>query len=69
MDNKELERIYNDTYRSVYWTAMSLLKNETDAKGQKIPFLVIKLSVLSDVLYDRGPLSETGDALIPSFAY
>ena len=32
MDNKELERIYNDTYRSVYWTAMSLLKNEADAE-------------------------------------
>ena len=32
MDNKELERIYNDTYRSVCWTAMSLLKNEADAE-------------------------------------
>ena len=32
MDNKELERIYNDTYRSLYWTAMSLLKNEADAE-------------------------------------
>lgn len=32
MDNKELEKIYNDTYRSVYWTAMSLLKNEEDAQ-------------------------------------
>ena len=32
MDNKELEKIYNDTYRSVYWTAMSLLKDEDDAQ-------------------------------------
>ena len=32
MDNKELEKIYNDTYRSVYWTAMSLLKDEEDAQ-------------------------------------
>ena len=32
MDNKELEKIYNDTYRSVYWTAMSLLKNEDEAQ-------------------------------------
>lgn len=40
-----------------------------DTKGQKIPLLVIKQSVLSDVLYDRVPLSETGDALITSFVY
>ncbi len=32
MDNKELEKIYNDTYRSVYWTAMSLLKDEEEAQ-------------------------------------
>ena len=32
MDNKELEKIYNDAYRSVYWTAMSLLKDEDEAQ-------------------------------------
>lgn len=32
MTNKELEKIYNEAYRSVYWTAMSLLKNEDDAE-------------------------------------
>jgi len=30
--NQELEQIYNDSYRAVYWTAMSLLKNEADAE-------------------------------------
>ena len=32
MANQELEKIYNEAYRSVYWTAMSLLKNEDDAE-------------------------------------
>ena len=32
MTDKELERIYNEAYRAVYWTAMSLLKNEADAE-------------------------------------
>ena len=32
MTGKELEQIYNDSYRAVYWTAMSLLKNEADAE-------------------------------------
>ena len=32
MTNQELEKIYNEAYRSVYWTAMSLLKNEDDAE-------------------------------------
>ena len=32
MTNQELEKIYNDSYRAVYWTAMSLLKNEADAE-------------------------------------
>ena len=31
MTDKELEKIYNEAYRAVYWTAMSLLKNEDDA--------------------------------------
>ena len=32
MTDKELERIYNEGYRAVYWTAMQLLKNESDAE-------------------------------------
>lgn len=32
MTENELERIYNEAYRSVYWTAFSLLKNEADAE-------------------------------------
>jgi len=31
MTDKELEQIYNEAYRAVYWTAMALLKNEADA--------------------------------------
>ncbi|MBR6476678.1 MAG: sigma-70 family RNA polymerase sigma factor [Lachnospiraceae bacterium] len=32
MTDKELEQIYNEAYKAVYWTAMSLLKNEADAE-------------------------------------
>ena len=32
MTDKELEKIYNEAYKAVYWTAMSLLKNENDAE-------------------------------------
>ena len=32
MTDKELEQIYNESYKAVYWTAMSLLKNEADAE-------------------------------------
>ena len=32
MTNKEFEKIYTEAYRSVYWTAFSLLKNEADAQ-------------------------------------
>ena len=32
MTDKELEKIYNEAYRAVYWTAMSLLRNEADAE-------------------------------------
>ena len=32
MTEKELENIYNEAYRPVYWTAFSLLKNEQDAE-------------------------------------
>ncbi|MBP5187311.1 MAG: RNA polymerase sigma factor, partial [Clostridiales bacterium] len=32
MTGNELEKIYNEAYRAVYWTAFSLLKNEDDAQ-------------------------------------
>ncbi len=32
MTEKELEQIYNQAYKPVYWTAMSLLRNEDDAE-------------------------------------
>ena len=32
MTDKELEQIYNEAYKAVYWTAFSLLKNEADAE-------------------------------------
>ena len=32
MTEQELEMIYNEAYRAVYWTAMSLLKNEEEAE-------------------------------------
>ena len=32
MTNEELERIYYESYKAVYWTAMSLLHNEEDAE-------------------------------------
>ena len=32
MTDQELEKIYNEAYRAVYWTAFSLLKNEDDAQ-------------------------------------
>jgi len=32
MTNQELEKIYSEAYRAVYWTAFSLLKNEEDAQ-------------------------------------
>lgn len=34
MTDKELEKIYNEAYRAVYWTAMSFLKNEADAEDK-----------------------------------
>ncbi len=32
MTRKELEQIYNEAYKAVYWTAMALMKNEADAE-------------------------------------
>jgi len=32
MTDRELEQIYGEAYKAVYWTAMALLKNEADAE-------------------------------------
>ena len=32
MTDRELEQIYNEAYKAVFWTAMALLKNEADAE-------------------------------------
>ena len=32
MTNQELEKLYNEAYKAVYWTAFSILKNEEDAE-------------------------------------
>ncbi|MCR5035562.1 MAG: sigma-70 family RNA polymerase sigma factor [Clostridia bacterium] len=32
MTEKELEKIYNEAYKAVYWTAMQFLKNEADVE-------------------------------------
>ena len=32
MTQQELEKLYNDTYKAVYWTAFSLLKNKEEAE-------------------------------------
>ena len=32
MTGKELEQIYNEAYKAVYWTAMAFMKNEADAE-------------------------------------
>ena len=35
MTDRELEQIYNEAYKAVYWTAMALLKNEADSIEDK----------------------------------
>ena len=32
MTEKELEKLYNEAYKAVYWTALSILKNKEDAE-------------------------------------
>ena len=32
MTGKELEQVYNEAYKAVYWTAMAFMKNEADAE-------------------------------------
>jgi len=47
--DKELERIYNEAYRAVYWTAMQLLKNEADAEDVVQDSFIAFIESYSDI--------------------
>ena len=49
MTGEELEMIYNEAYRAVYWTAMSLLKNEADAEDVVQDTFVAFIESYSDI--------------------
>ena len=53
MTAKELEKIYTEAYKAVYWTAMALLKNETDAEDVVQDTFVSFMESYSD-LEDTG---------------
>ena len=56
MTAKELEKIYTEAYKAVYWTAMALLKNETDAED------VVQDSFVS-FMESYSDLEDTGRAV------
>ena len=56
MTEKELENIYNEAYRPVYWTAFSLLKNEQDAED------VVQDTFISFIT-NYSDLKDTGKAV------
>lgn len=56
MTEKELENIYNEAYRPVYWTAFSLLKNEQDAED------VVQDTFISFIT-NYGDMKDTGKAV------
>lgn len=49
MNDKELERIYNESYKAVYWTAISLLKNEEDAEDVVQDTFVTLIEAYDDI--------------------
>ena len=49
MTGKELEQIYNEAYKAVYWTALSLLKNESDAEDVVQDTFVSFIEAYSDM--------------------
>ena len=62
MDNKELEKIYEESYRAVYWTAMSLLKDEDEAQDivqETYLALISSYSTLKDKEKVYGWLKKT----------
>ncbi len=56
MTDKELEHIYNEAYRPVYWTAYSFLKNEQDAED------VVQDTFISFIT-SYGDLKDTSKAV------
>ena len=56
MTDKELEHIYNEAYRPVYWTAFSFLKNEQDAED------VVQDTFISFIT-SYGDLKDTSKAV------
>ncbi|MBO4637051.1 MAG: sigma-70 family RNA polymerase sigma factor [Clostridiales bacterium] len=55
MTDNELEKIYNEAYRAVYWTAMSFLKNEADAED------IVQDSFIS-FIKNYSEMDDTGKA-------
>ena len=49
MTDKELEQIYNEAYKAVYWTAMSLLRNEADAEDTVQDTFISFINSYSDI--------------------
>ena len=56
MTDKELEQIYNEAYRPVYWTAYSFLKNDQDAED------VVQDAFISFIT-SYGDLKDTSKAV------
>ena len=56
MTDKELEHIYNEAYRPVYWTAYSFLKNDQDAED------VVQDTFISFIT-SYGDLKDTSKAV------
>lgn len=49
MTEKELEQIYNEGYKPVFWTAMALLKNEADAEDVVQDTFIAFMESYSDI--------------------
>jgi len=49
MTDRELEQIYNEAYKPVYWTAMQLLKNEADAEDVVQDTFIAFIESYSDI--------------------
>ena len=49
MTNEELEKIYNEAYRAVYWTAFALLRNEADAEDVVQDTFVALIEAYDDI--------------------
>lgn len=68
MTNEELEQIYNEAYRAVYWTAMSLLKSEADAEDIVQDTFVAFIESYSDIKDNARKHSQTyGRLLLVSY--